>query len=94
MPIQTTSGPSILTDDTLDECSMKRNGKPCGSSNVVPVLHAGMIGQPHGGNPYRRYCLDCEKMGHAISKKAFKRHTHPKVLPRDAEDTDPDVATD
>lgn len=68
----------------IDDC------QHCGSGRVAPVLHARMIGQPYGGNPYRAYCLECEKFGPGVSKHDFKNHLHPHVLPKDSDKTDPD----
>lgn len=60
----------------------------CGSGRVVPVLHARMLGQPHGGNPYRSRCLECSRWNPVISKDTFKNHLRPHVLEKDA---DPDA---
>ena len=67
-----------------------RDCEKCGSGRVVPVYHRRMMGTPHGGNPYRLYCLDCNRFGHAVSKQFFKTHLRPHVLPKDAPLDDPD----
>lgn len=69
----------------IDDC------RHCGSGRVVPVLHARMIGQPYGGNPYRAYCLECAKFGPGVSKHDFKNHLHPHVLPKDGDKTNPEA---
>lgn len=83
MADKTASGGPVIPEQTLDDCE-------CGTTRVVPVLHARMIGQPYGGNPYRRYCLECEEFGVAVSKADFKQHRAPHVLPRDQPKDDPD----
>jgi hypothetical protein len=49
-----------------------------------------MMGRAKGGNPYRLYCLECEKFGAGVSKQFFKTHLRPHVLPKNAplEDSD------
>lgn len=69
---------------------MMENCPDCGCSRVVPVLFARMLNQPGGGNPYRNYCLECEKFHHAVSKEDFKTHLRPYVLPRDVDQDDPE----
>lgn len=62
----------------------------CGSARTVPVLHRRMMGRANGGNPYRLYCLDCEKFGPGVSRQFFKTHLRPHVLPKDQPLDDPD----
>lgn len=66
-----------MPDPTSYDCDK------CGSGRVVPLYHERMMGAANGGNPYRLYCLDCEKFGHAVSKQFFKTHLRPYVLPKD-----------
>lgn len=82
MSDKTSSGASIHSADThLGTCQKKG----CESTDLIPVLFGKMIGQPHGGNPYRRYCRGCGSFGHAVSKDDFKTHAEPHVLPKGAE---------
>jgi hypothetical protein len=47
-----------------------------------------MLNQANGGNPYRQYCLDCNRFDVAVSKSDWKNHLHPHVLPRDVDQDD------
>ena len=67
---------------------MKDLCSSCGSGRLVPVLDVRLTRQPGGGNPYRERCLGCSTRFGLVSKSDWQHHTHPHVLPLDADHED------
>ena len=54
----------------------------CASQRVIPVLierQRNAIGQP--GNPFRRYCRECERWLKMCSRPEWAKHPNARVLP-------------
>jgi len=48
------------------------------------------MGHAAGGNPYKEYCLECERFGPGTSREFFETHLRPHVLPKQLPVDDPE----